>query len=150
MDQYLKLKLENQLCFPLYAAARQVVNLYNPAFKPLGLTYTEYIVFMVLWEKDDITVGDLGEKLYLNNSTLTPLLKRMESNGYITKSRELSDERIVKIRLTSKGWEMREKAATIPDSMKNCISLSPEKAGQLYTLLYELLDDIKEHQIEHV
>jgi DNA-binding MarR family transcriptional regulator len=74
----------------------------------------------------------------------------MESNGYITKSRELSDERIVKIRLTSKGWEMREKAATIPDSMKNCISLSPEKAGQLYTLLYELLDDIKEHQIEHV
>jgi len=139
--KYDVLKLENQLCFPLYAAARQIVNLYNPAFKPLGLTYTEYIVFMVLWEHENgVTVGELGQILYLNNSTLTPLLKRMESEDYIKRIRCNEDERVVNIYLTQKGWEMRDKALDIPAKVGKCVKLSEEKVSQLYSLLYELMD----------
>ena len=102
------LKLENQLCFPLYAAARQVVSLYTPYLRTLGITYTQYIVFLVLWERDGIPVGELGRRLYLDNGTLTPLLKKMEKEGYITRTRESSDERVVTIRLTDKGLVLSE------------------------------------------
>lgn len=142
-NRYDALKLENQLCFQLYAAARQVVNLYNPVFKPLGITYTQYIVFLVLWEKDDITVGELCRKLYLNNGTLTPLLKRMEKDGYLTRIRQKDDERVVLLRLTDQGRALRERAVGIPGQVAGCVHLPAEKAKQLYQLLYELLDAVE-------
>ena len=135
------MKLENQLCFPLYAAARNVSGLYTPLLKPLGLTYTQYLVFLVLWEKDDVPVGEIGGKLMLDNGTLSPLLKKMEQAGYIERDRCKDDERIVKIRLTEKGKALQEKAKDVPKKAAACIDISPAKAKALYDLLYELLED---------
>ena len=118
------LKLDNQLCFPLYAAARQVVSLYTPYLKELGLTYTQYIVFLVLWEKDGIPVGELGRRLYLDNGTLTPLLKKLESAGYVSRSRAKDDERVVTVTLTDQGRELKTKAREIPLKVGACIALS--------------------------
>lgn len=134
-----KMKLDNQLCFPLYAAARSVTGLYTPWLKPLGLTYTQYIVFLVLWEKDGIPVGEICEKLMLDNGTVSPLLKKMEKAGYITRTRSAEDDRIVRITLTEEGRQLQEKAKDIPDKVGSCIDLPPEKAQKLYELLYELL-----------
>ncbi|MBQ6380330.1 MAG: MarR family transcriptional regulator [Clostridia bacterium] len=134
------MKLENQLCFPLYAAARNVVNLYTPLLKPLGLTYTQYIVFLVLWEQDGITVGTLGEKLMLDNGTLSPLLKKMQQAGYIERRRSREDERVVLITLTEAGKKLQEQAKDIPLQMMGCVDFPREKAQQLYTLLYEWLE----------
>ena len=133
------MKLENQLCFPLYAAARNVVNLYTPLLKPLGLTYTQYIVFLVLWEQDGITVGTLGEKLMLDNGTLSPLLKKMQKAGYIERRRSPEDERVVEITLTEKGRQLQQQAKDIPLQAAGSVDFPREKAEQLYTLLYELL-----------
>ena len=146
MDELLK--LENQLCFPLYAAARKVTNLYTPFFKPLGITYTQYIVFLVLWEKKEVTVGDLGRRLYLDNGTLTPLLKKLEENGYIARTRSKKDERVVTVSITQKGMNLKEKAADIPIKAGACISLTPEEAAGLYTLLYKILDSTESQNID--
>ena len=137
------MKLENQLCFPLYAAARQVTGLYTPVLRPLGLTYTQYIVFLVLWEKDGLAVGEIGEKLMLDNGTLSPLLKKMEQAGYVERQRSSEDERVVVITLTEAGRALREKAKDIPAKVAGCIDLPPEKAQTLYSLLYEYLDNQK-------
>ncbi len=137
------MKLENQLCFPLYAAARGVTNLYTPLLKPLGLTYTQYIVFLVLWEQDGITVGPLGEKLHLDNGTLSPLLKKMEQAGYLERTRSSEDERVVVVTLTAQGRALQQQAKEIPLRAGSCIDFPPEKAKALYTLLYELLDSQK-------
>ena len=133
------MKLDHQLCFPLYAAARNVTNLYTPWLKPLGLTYTQYIVFLVLWEKDNIPVGEIGEKLMLDNGTLSPLLKKMETAGYVERRRSAEDDRVVLVSLTEKGRELQEAAKGIPMRVGSCFNLPPEKAKQLYELLYELL-----------
>ena len=133
------MKLENQICFPLYAAARSVTALYTPWLKELGLTYTQYIALLVLWEKDGITVGEICERLLLDNGTVSPLLKKLESAGYITRSRSPEDDRVVVISLTEQGRELQEKAKDIPEKVGACIDLSPEKAIKLYELLYELL-----------
>ena len=135
------LKLSNQLCFPLYAASRNITGLYGPLLKPLGLTYTQYIVMMVLWEKDGISVSGIGERLMLDNGTLSPLLRKMEQSGLIERHRSPDDDRVVVITLTDKGHELREKAADIPAKMGKCVNLSPEKARMLYDLLYEILHD---------
>lgn len=135
-----QLMLENQLCFPLYAAARSVVNRYTPYLKPLGLTYTQYIVFLVLWEAGEITVGELCRKLYLDNGTLTPMLKKLEEAETVIRTRSKDDERVVTVRLTEKGWALREKAAEIPAKVGGCVRLSAEEAGQLYHILYKLLN----------
>ena len=131
--------LENQMCFPLYAAARSVTSLYTPWLKELGITYTQYITFLVLWEKDGITVGEICERLMLDNGTVSPLLKKMEKAGYITRSRSTEDDRVVVITLTEQGRAMQAKAKDIPEKVGECIDLSPEKAIKLYELLYELL-----------
>ena len=133
------MKLANQLCFPLYAAARNVTNLYTPWLKPLGLTYTQYIVFLVLWEKDGISVTEIGERLMLDNGTLSPLLKKMEQAGFVERRRCRRDDRVVEITLTEKGRALQEKAKDIPGHVARCIDLPPEKARTLYELLYELL-----------
>ncbi len=133
------MKLENQLCFPLYAAARNVTNLYTPHLKPLGLTYTQYLVFLVLWEKDGIPVGEISDRLKLDNGTLSPLLKKMQQAGYIKKVRSKEDDRVVLISLTEEGIAMQERAKDIPSQVAGCIRLAPEKARMLYDLLYEIL-----------
>ncbi len=143
-DHHEAMKLANQLCFPLYAAARNVTGLYTPWLKPLGLTYTQYIVLLVLWEKDGISVSEIGEKLMLDNGTLSPLLKKMEQAGYVARRRCRKDDRVVEITLTDEGRELQEKAKDIPRQVAGCIDLSPEKAQTLYSLLYELLDNQKD------
>ena len=142
-DYHETMKLDNQLCFPLYAAARNVVSLYTPYLKPLGLTYTQYIVFLVLWEKDGITVGDICSKLMLDSGTLSPLLKKMEQSGFIERKRSLDDDRVVLINLTSEGRALQDKAKEVPEKVAGCIDLPAEKAQILYTLLNELLDKSK-------
>ncbi len=133
------MKLANQLCFPLYAAARKVVSSYTPYLKPLGLTYTQYIVFLVLWEKDGLTVGEICYKLMLDNGTLSPLLKKMEQAGYVERRRSAEDDRVVRISLTDAGRALQEKAKDVPLKVACCIDLPKEKAVALYALLYELL-----------
>ena len=137
------MKLSNQMCFPLYAASRSVISLYTPWLKPLGLTYTQYLVFLVLWEKDGITVGEICSRLMLDNGTLSPLLKKMQQAGYIDKTRSQEDDRIVLITLTEEGRALQERAKEIPGKVAECIDLPPEKAQMLYTLLYELLENRK-------
>ena len=141
-DKYSALKLENQLCFPLYAASRQIVSLYTPYLSELGLTYTQYITFMVLWEKDGITVGELGKRLYLDNGTLTPMLKKMEKNGLIERRRSEEDERVVKIYVTKEGYGLRDKCAGIPSKVGKCICLDPEEVKNLYSVLYKILGSV--------
>ena len=147
-DYHEAMKLKNQLCFPLYAAARNVTNLYTPYLKPLGLTYTQYIVFLALWEKDGIPVGDLCETLMLDNGTISPLLKKMQQAGYIERTRSERDDRVVVITLTEAGRALQEQAKDIPAKAASCIALPPEKAQALYALLYELLDNRKNHRKE--
>ncbi|MBO7402607.1 MAG: MarR family transcriptional regulator [Lachnospiraceae bacterium] len=138
------MKLKHQLCFPLYAAARSVVSLYTPLLKPLGLTYTQYIVFLVLWEKDGITVGELCDRLMLDNGTISPLLKKMQQEGLIEKHRSEADDRVVLITLTEEGRALQDKAKDIPVNVAGCMDLPPEKAQTLYSLLYELLDNSRD------
>ena len=135
------MKLQNQLCFPLYAAARNVTGLYTPFLKPLGLTYTQYIVFLVLWEKDGISVGSLCDKLMLDSGTLTPLLKKMQNAGYVERKRSENDDRVVVINLTEKGKALQIQAKDIPKNVANCLKLPTGKAKELYALLYELLEN---------
>ena len=137
------MKLENQLCFPLYAAARSVVGLYTPLLKPLGLTYTQYLVFLVLWEEDGVPVGEIGEKLMLDNGTLSPLLKKMEKEGYVERARSKEDDRVVIVSLTAKGRALQERAKDVPQNVATCVALPPKKARMLYSLLYELINTKK-------
>ncbi len=138
------LKLKNQLCFPLYAAARRLTSAYTPFLKPLGLTYTQYIVLMVLWEKDGITVGEIGERLMLDNGTVTPLLKKMETAGYLTRKRSSEDERVVIVELTESGRGMKSRVRDIPGKVGGCVNLLPEEAETLYRLLYKVMSGADE------
>lgn len=142
---YDALKLENQLCFPLYACAKEVVRLYKPILDELGLTYTQYIAMMVLWEKPAITVKELGEQLYLDSGTMTPLLKKMETQGLVRRTRNVLDERSVTVTLTEQGEQLRERAIEVPKKIGSCIPLSPEESRTLYRLLYQVLHAIREH-----
>ena len=138
-DRYDVLKLENQLCFPLYACARETIKLYTPLLEKLDLTYTQYITMLVLWEKKSINVKTLGEVLYLDSGTLTPLLKKLEGKGLVTRQRSKEDERNLIVELTEAGEQLREEALSIPIAMAKCVSLEPEEARPLYRLLYKLL-----------
>lgn len=134
------LKLENQLCFPLYAAARKVVGEYTPFLKPLGLTYTQYILFLVLWEQDGLTVSEICEKLMLDSGTVTPLLKKLEAKDLLKRARCDCDERCVKVILTDEGKALKSKVSDIPLKVGSCIKLPPEDARQLYQTLYTILN----------
>lgn len=142
-DKYAALKLENQLCFPLYACAKEVVKRYRPLLDALDLTYTQYIAMMVIWEKKQINVKELGEKLYLDSGTLTPVLKNLETKGYLRRSRSIEDERVLLVEVTKQGEELREKALSVPGQIAGCVALTGEEAGQLYTLLYKVLGGMK-------
>ena len=143
-DRYASLRLDNQLCFPLYACAREVVKLYKPALDELGLTYTQYIAMMVLWETPCITSKQMGERLYLDSGTLTPVLKRLEEKGWITRKRSPEDARDLLVELTAEGQALRERALSVPPQIGACIRLEPEEALTLYSLLYKLLNSIGE------
>lgn len=136
------LKLENQLCFPLYVCAKEIVKKYKPFLDKLELTYTQYIALMVLWEQKEINVKTLGEYLFLDSGTLTPVLKKLESRGYITRTRGKEDERILIIRITDSGMELQKKAVEIPKQVAGCVKLEEEEAKTLYILLHKLMEKI--------
>lgn len=136
------LKLDNQLCFALYSCSREVIKLYTPHLEKLGLTYTQYVTLLALWEKDNITVKELGELLYLGNGTLVPLLKKLEAQGLIYKMRIKDDERNVYIRLTQGGTALKEKALEIPEKLICEINIAPQSAIDIRENLKQLLDSI--------
>lgn len=137
------LKLSNQLCFPLYACAREVMKRYTPYLDELDLTYTQYVAMMVLWERKNVTVKDAGILLHLDSGTLTPLFKRLEEKGLVSRSRSLADERSLIVTITAAGEALRERAVDIPSKMAACNALTAEESRQLYRLLYKLLDEME-------
>lgn len=143
-NNYDSLKLENQLCFPLYACAKEVVRRYKPFLDKLDLTYTQYIAMMVLWEDKSLNVRELGERLYLDSGTLTPVLKKLESKGYITRERSEKDERNLIVTISKEGEALKKQALCVPTRMSACVGLSPEEAMTLYGLLYKLLGNFGE------
>ncbi len=142
-SRYDALKLENQLCFPLYACSRNVIREYKPFLDRLDLTYTQYIAMLVLWERGNLTVKELGEALYLDSGTLTPLLKKLEAKGLITRKRSTADERNLILTLTKAGTAMREEAADIPAELAKKVPLSAEETRTLYDLLYKVLGNLE-------
>jgi DNA-binding MarR family transcriptional regulator len=138
---YDALKLENQICFPLYACSREVIRRYKPFLDEIDLTYTQYITMMVLWERHSITAKELGSCLFLDSGTLTPLLKKLEAKGLVTRHRSEEDERSLIVAITQEGMDLRERAVCIPEQMGRCVKLEAEEARTLYRLLYKLLED---------
>lgn len=138
-ERYEALRLDNQLCFPLYACAKEIVRRYKPFLDEIDLTYTQYIVMMVLWEEREINVKELGSRLYLDSGTLTPVLKRLEQKGLITRQRDDKDERVLIVSITREGDELKDKAVEIPVKMAGCVDLEPQDAAELYRLLHKLL-----------
>ncbi|MBQ4569304.1 MAG: MarR family transcriptional regulator [Ruminococcus sp.] len=143
-SNYKHLKLENQLCFPLYAASREMIKLYRPYLEPLDLTYTQYVAMMVIWEVNIISVKDLGKRLYLDSGTLTPVLKSLESKGFIKRYRSSEDERVLLVELTEAGMQLRERAVNIPIEMAKNVTLDSDERIEFYRLIYKLLDLVKD------
>ncbi|MBF4692993.1 MarR family winged helix-turn-helix transcriptional regulator [Fusibacter ferrireducens] len=137
---YDQLKLENQLCFPLYAASKMTTRLYKPLLEPFELTYTQYITLLSLWEKDGVTVNELGATLYLDSGTMTPLLKKLEKKGWVSKSRSVEDERTVLIYLTEEGWQLRAQVADIPSKLAKCLDLPMSDILSLHRILHQMLN----------
>lgn len=138
-EKFDPLKLENQICFPLYACSKEVVKAYKPYLDALDLTYTQYIAMMVLWEHKKLRVKEVGSYLYLDSATLTPVLKKLEQKGYVARRRSTKDERDLIVSITKSGEALKEKAAAVPAQLAACIEMDPEKAKMLYALLYELI-----------
>lgn len=142
-QKYDVLKLENQLCFPLYAAAKETVKLYRPFLEKMNLTYTQYIAMLVFWEHKKMNVKELGEKLYLDSGTLTPVLKSLEAKGYVRRYRSTEDERVLLVEVTEAGKALRDEALSVPAQMACHVMLSPEESQTLYKLLYKLLSAVE-------
>lgn len=142
-NKYDALKIENQLCFPLYAASRDVIKQYKTSLEKLELTYTQYIVMMVLWERQQITTKEMGKILHLDSGTLTPLLKKMESKGLVSRKRSEFDERNLTVTITEKGMQLRDEAVEIPGQIAKCNVLDEEETATLYKLLYKIMDAVK-------
>ncbi len=140
-SKYETLTLKNQLCFPIYLCAKEIINKYTPMLEEIDLTYTQYIVMMYFWEKKESNVKELGKTLILDSSTLTPLLKKLETKGFITRTRSKTDERNLDIKITKKGMDLRDKALSIPKEMGKCIDLTEEEALTLYKLAYKVLQN---------
>lgn len=138
-DKYDALKLDNQICFPLYACAKEIVKRYKPFLDEIDLTYTQYIAMMVLWEEDTVNVKELGKKLYLDSGTLTPVLKRLEQKNLIVRKRDKKDERSLIVKLTKDGKKLKEKAVEVPHKMAGCVNLNEKDAGKLYKILHQML-----------
>lgn len=145
-DKYDILKLENQLCFPLYVASKEIIKTYKPFLDKLDLTYTQYITMMVLWEEKSINVKELGEYLFLDSGTLTPLLKKLENKNYITKTRLKEDERNVIVSVTEEGYKLRDQALAIPQEISTCVNINKEDARELFILLHKVMGNFKKLQ----
>ena len=143
MKNYDCLNLENQLCFPLYVCSKEIVRKYKPFLEKIDLTYTQYIVMIILWEYGKMNLKDLGNKMYLDSGTLTPLLKKLEIKGYIKRNKSCEDERNLIIELTNKGESLKDKAIDIPNKIGSCLNLDKEDATTLYKLLYRILNNIE-------
>ena len=141
---YESLKLENQVCFPLYACSKEIIRKYKPFLEEIDLTYTQYIVMMVLWEKKNLNVKELGDYVYLDSGTLTPLLKKLAAKGYITRVRDNLDERKLSVSLTQEGLDLRDRALEVPRKMIECVTLEPQEMRQLYSLLYKALGSLRD------
>jgi len=137
--EYDCLKLENQLCFPLYVCSKEIIRKYHPYLDPLGLTYTQYITMMALWEKDDISVMDLGKELHLDSGTLTPLLRKLEEKGLVRRERDPSDERILIVTVTDDGLKLKDEAKNVPASIGSCLNISVNDAISLHDILRRLM-----------
>lgn len=144
-DKYASIRLENQLCFPLYAVSKEIIRRYKPSLDKLDLTYTQYITMMVMWENGTMNVKELGEKLYLDSGTLTPVLKKLESKGYITRKRSREDERSLIVSITEGGEKLRDRALEVPKEMACNIRLTDEEVRCLYTILYKLIGEFEEN-----
>ena len=140
---YDTLKLNNQVCFPLYACTKELVKQYTPYLKKLNLTYTQYIVMMVMWEKECVSSRELAECLHLDYGTLTPVLKRLETAGYLTRKRDPMDERLLILEITDEGHGLKEKAVDIPPCIAGCMGLSEEEFKTLYILTYKSLANME-------
>ena len=143
MNKYDCLKLNNQLCYPLYLCSKEITRKYTPLLDKLNLTYTQYIVMMYFWEKKTCNVKTLAKTLLLDSSTLTPLLKKLESKGYIERKRSSSDERNLILSITKLGEELKEEACNIPSKMGKCVNISEEEAKYLYNILYKIINNIE-------
>ena len=137
---YTSLLLRSQICFPLYACSREIIKQYRPHLEALGLTYTQYITMMVVWEMQEISVKALGQQLHLDSGTLTPVLKALEAKGLLTRRRSPEDERVLLVSVTEEGMALREQALSVPRAMAGCARLTEDEAATLYQLLYKLLD----------
>lgn len=142
------LLLDRQLCFPLYACSKEVVRRYTPLLEPLGLTYTQYIALMVIWEQGPITVHDLGERLLLDSGTLTPLLRKLEERGIVARERCRQDARKVYVRATDKGMALRERARSVPRAMGQCFDLTREEADELRRILRKVTRNVRAHEAD--
>lgn len=140
-EGYDKLRLENQLCFPLYACSREIIKKYRPFLDEIDLTYTQYIAMMVFWEDRKISVKELGKRLFLDSGTLTPVLKSLESKGFVKRYRSTEDERVLLVEVTEEGMALKKKAEPIPEKVGGCIKLTKEEAAFLYATLYKMLKD---------
>lgn len=143
-NKYDVLKLDNQLCFPLYAVSKEIVRRYTPFLNEIDLTYTQYIAMMVMWEEKEVSVKDLGKRLLLDSGTLTPLLKNLEKKGLVTRERSKTDERFLVVSITDAGMKLREKAVEVPAKIGSCIQLEEKEAVQLYTIIRKLLGQFEE------
>ena len=137
---YTSLLLRSQICFPLYACSREIIKQYRPHLEALGLTYTQYITMMVVWEMQEISVKALGQQLHRDSGTLTPVLKALEAKGLLTRRRSPEDERVLLVSVTEEGMALREQALSVPRAMAGCARLTEDEAATLYQLLYKLLD----------
>ncbi len=142
-SSYDALKLQNQVCFPLYACTKELVRQYGPYLKKLDLTYTQYIVMMVLWEMERVSSRELAELLHLDYGTLTPVLKRLEQAGYVTRQRDPQDERLLTLSLPEDGRDLKDRAVAIPPAIAGCMGLTPEEFGTLYRLAYKALKNME-------
>lgn len=142
-DKYDVLKLDNQLCFPLYACSKEIVKRYKPLLDEIDLTYTQYITMMVLWEHKEMNVKELGSYIFLDSGTLTPVLKKLEQKEYITRSRDVKDERVLNVSITEKGEALKEKAIEIPMKIGACVPLEPEDAVKLFEILHKMLKSLE-------
>ncbi len=147
MSKYDCIRLNNQLCFPLYACAKEIVRQYRKPLEKLNLTYTQYVVMMVLWEHGSMTEGELGKKVHLDSGTLAPLLKRLEKQGYINRVRPDNNERKLILSLTETGKALKDKAVKVPETMRGCINLPDEELLQLKQLLDKALSQMGREQI---
>ncbi|MDQ1096841.1 MULTISPECIES: MarR family winged helix-turn-helix transcriptional regulator [Chryseobacterium] len=144
MESSENLKLENQICFPLYVIAKEITGLYRPFLDELDMTYPQYLVMMVLWEHDGMTVSCIGEKLYLDSGTLTPLLKRLEAKGLITRQRKKEDERVVEVFITEAGQQLKSKACSVPEKIVNSTKVDPEDLMRLKESVQNIIKTLKE------